>query len=83
LVLLFVLWGVIAYIILFPDFSQRLASFLGIGRGVDLIIYVSVLCIVYSLFSISTHLKEVDAKLTRLGRAIALKDAQDTTKKEK
>lgn len=59
-------------LILQPNFSTRVANWLGIGRGSDLLVY---LFIVYSLFyavSTRSRIKQLDRQMTTLVRHIAL-----------
>jgi hypothetical protein len=63
------------YVAWFPNHTSELANWVGIGRGVDLMLYVWVLA--SGLLFLVLHLKLVnqDRKLTELARAIALAGA--------
>ena len=70
LIILITLGG--GYFVIFPESASRIANFLGIGRGADLIFY---LFIIFSLFwfaSTSANFHVVDQKLTEIIRANAL-----------
>ena len=64
------------YIAWFPDQTSEVASWVGIGRGVDFVMYVWV--VVSGLVFLVVHLKLVaqDRKLTELARVIALSGAR-------
>lgn len=63
--------------VLFPEMTNELAHFVGVGRGADLLLYV--LTLAFIIYVLNTYLhqqKEKDA-LYRLARKVALLDAAD------
>ncbi|MDO8503254.1 MAG: DUF2304 domain-containing protein [bacterium] len=62
---------------LFLIFQQGLltsiANLIGIGRGVDLAIYLSIIILFYLVFRIFSQLREIEKKITELVRREALK----------
>ena len=66
------LWIGTASIITFPDSTSVLAALLGIGRGADLIIYSSLLVVLYLIFRIHLTLDHVEHEITEIVRTIAL-----------
>jgi small membrane protein len=72
----FLFWGLVwigtASMIIFPDATSFLAHFLGIGRGVDLIMYLSLLISFYLIFRLHLALARLEQAITALVRAIAL-----------
>jgi hypothetical protein len=65
-------WIGTASIIIFPDATSFVAHLLGIGRGADLIIYVSLLMSFYLIFKIHLMLARLEHKITAIVRVIAL-----------
>jgi len=65
-------WMVTALIILFPEATSLLAHLLGIGRGADLIMYISLLISFYLIFRLYMALARLEHAITALVRAIAL-----------
>lgn len=63
------------YALWFPDSTSRAAAWVGIGRGVDLMLYVWIL--VSGLLILVLHLKLVtyDRRLTELVRVLAIQTA--------
>ncbi len=63
------------YMLWFPNSTSQAAAWMGIGRGVDLMLYVWVL--VSGLLILVLHLKLVtyDRRLTELVRALAIQTA--------
>jgi small membrane protein len=72
----FFFWGLVwigtASIIVFPDATSFLAHLLGIGRGADLIIYLSLLVSFYLVFRLYATIARLEQAITALVRAIAL-----------
>lgn len=58
--------------ILQPDWSTRLALRVGIGRGADLIFYVSTLFLFFICFNFYIRFRAVEERQTRLVRELAL-----------
>jgi len=65
-----ILTGVV--LVIFPDLSVRLASFFGVTRGVDLVIYLSLVAFGFLWLHNAARLRELDQRLTDLIRARAL-----------
>lgn len=57
-----------------PWTTSLLASRLGVTRGVDLVIYVSVLGLFYISFKMMVKVEKLETLITKLTREIALKD---------
>ena len=66
--------GVVA--VLQPGILQGIADFVGIARGVDLILYGLALVIIYLVGSVSVRFREHEAKVVLLSRAVALLEAE-------
>ena len=71
----------VSIILIFPDILSYAASFVGIGRGVDLFIYLSIFVLFYFIFKIYHKLEKIREDITRLNRMIAIKEYE--TKKQK
>lgn len=70
----FVAGGVL---ILFPEIARRLAHLVGIGRGVDFVIYPTVIWLVRESLLSRRRRREDEERLTELVRAIAIERATD------
>jgi hypothetical protein len=71
-------WIGTASIIIFPDATSFLAQLLGIGRGADLIIYVSLLISFYLIFRLYVAFTRLEQAITELVRAIALEQLPES-----
>jgi small membrane protein len=78
----FLFWGLVwigtASMIIFPDTTSLLAHLLGIGRGVDLIVYLSLLISFYLIFRLYVALARLEQAITALVRAIALEQLPES-----
>ena len=70
----FVIWTGGLVIDLFHNYTAALANALGVGRGVDLVIYSSLAFIFYFLLRVSLSLERLDRDITKLVRARALEE---------
>jgi hypothetical protein len=68
------------YFAWFPDHATRLAQWAGVGRGVDLVIYIWVCISLLVLLNLHLKLRMQTEKLTALARAIALADVCSNTR---
>jgi hypothetical protein len=66
------IWIGTASIIIVPEATSFLAHLLGIGRGVDLIVSLSLLISFYLIFRLYVALARLEQAITALVRAIAL-----------
>lgn len=69
------LWIGTATVILYPNSTVVIARLLGIGRGTDLVLYISIIVIMYLLFKVYVRLEQVDREMTQIVRAIAMREA--------
>ncbi|MGD0838202.1 MAG: DUF2304 family protein [Polyangia bacterium] len=69
-------WAAVIVVSLHPDTTNRLANLLGVGRGVDTAMYLSLLLIFYLLFRSFAKIEDMDRQLTRVVRANALRELE-------
>ena len=62
------LWIVVAVIDIYPIIITKIAFFVGIGRGVDLIIYSSIFILFYVIFRMHLKITGLENKLTKIIR---------------
>lgn len=63
--------------VIFPELTNKIANFLGVGRGADLLVYI--LTMGFILYVLNSYVKEQEDKdkLHRLARRIAIIDANE------
>lgn len=57
-----------------PQTTDVIASKLGVGRGVDVVIYVSLMVLFYVVFRLFIKIEEVEREITTLVRKLAIDD---------
>ncbi|MDD5252165.1 MAG: DUF2304 domain-containing protein [Patescibacteria group bacterium] len=71
-----VLWIAAAVVILRPEMTSAIAGWLGVGRGVDAVIYVAIAGLYYLVFRIFLKLDKFERDLTVIVRRISLDEAK-------
>jgi len=69
------LWAGVVIVAIYPVIINRLADFVGVGRGVDLIIYVAIGVIVYILFKQQIRVGKVEKDIAKMVQSKAVDDA--------
>lgn len=55
-----------------PDLLSNFAKVVGIGRGVDVLLYTSIIIVFYLIFRIYVKIDDLEKQVTSLARIIAL-----------
>lgn len=63
----------------FPEATNIVASWIGIGRGADLLMYVWILLNLFLILRLHLKLREQSEALTRLSRHMALTRSDETS----
>lgn len=74
LVAVFLLFGAIV-LVLFPNLTTVVARSLGVGRGTDLLLYVSLITGLHVALMLYLRTRELERKITEQARAIAIRNA--------
>jgi small membrane protein len=64
-------WCLVLFFVWFPEFMLRIAELLGVGRGVDVLIYVSLIFLFYLVFNQNSKIDKLNKEITKLVRVIA------------
>lgn len=75
-----VFWLVAIVVVFIPETASVLAVKLGIGRGSDLVIYVSTALIFYLLFRLNVKVEGLARGLTKVTREDAIKNVEKNNK---
>jgi hypothetical protein len=70
------IWFAAAAALIWPNATRVVARALGIGRGTDLVLYVSVFAMLAGFFYIYTRFRKLDRALTLLVRELAIERAK-------
>jgi len=68
------IWIIGAGVVILPDSTSRLAEIVGVGRGVDVVVYVGMILVFFLIFKLYNRTVTMEQEITRLVRALALKD---------
>lgn len=71
-----VFWLLVAVVGLSPQTADWLARSVGVGRGADVIIYLSLMAVFYLVFRLFVKIEHVEREVTTLVRTIALKEEE-------
>ena len=72
IIVLFAFLAIGAFMVMFPDTTNDIAHFFGVGRGADLIGYVFQVAVLYVLLHYYTKFVETENELTRVVRELAI-----------
>jgi hypothetical protein len=61
-----------AWAVLFPEQTDRIANYVGVGRGVDLITYIFEITTLFVLIHYYTKFVELQRQITELTRELAI-----------
>lgn len=70
------LWIIILVVAVLPQVTGFFARLLGVGRGIDVVVYFSILFILFILFKIITSLEKMNREITEIIRHLALKNSK-------
>jgi small membrane protein len=73
-------WGLLFFsaicFVIFPSITGAIAHWMGISRGVDAIVYTSIVILFYLVFRSYVNFQNMKHELTRLVEKIALKELE-------
>ncbi|MBI4599189.1 DUF2304 family protein [Candidatus Uhrbacteria bacterium] len=76
-------WLLAGLAALWPKTTDVAARLLGVGRGADLAIYLSLILLFYLVFRLFVKLEQVERDITKLVRLLALRDANEQSESSK
>jgi hypothetical protein len=72
----FTFWIAVGVVGVDPDITYRFAGLIGVGRGVDAVIYVTLLMLCYLAFRQRITARHHEQQITALVRKLALEEAE-------
>jgi len=76
------LFGFAIIAVLYPKLTGELAKAAGIGRGVDAVIYASLVLIFYLLFRLHIFIEDLRQEITTLVRKLAMQNSKEKNAKK-
>jgi hypothetical protein len=75
-------WLAVVVVVVRPETTSALARWLGVGRGADVVVYLALASLYYLLFRMFGKLEDLERQITRVVRATALKELDDSLGKD-
>lgn len=72
-----IFWLLVLVATFWPRWTDLAANVVGVGRGADLLIFVSIIVLFFAVFKIIVKLKKIEREVTTIVRKVALKDQGD------
>lgn len=72
-----IIFGLGTIAVLKPDLTSNFANTLGIGRGVDAVLYISIVLLFYLLFRLHIFLEDIKREISSLIRELALRELDE------
>ncbi len=60
----------------FPKFLEQISNLLGVGRGVDILIYLSIIFLFYIILNQNSKIEKLNKGITKLIREVAKNEAK-------
>lgn len=76
-VLWVLVWIGLGLVACLPQTASAFARFLGVGRGVDAVMYLAVIALFYVVFRVFVRLEKIEHDITLLTREMAVREAAD------
>ncbi len=76
------IWIIIIIISIYPNDTNYLASYTGIGRGLDFVLILGILLCFYLIFKMYNKIENIDEELTDLIREIAIQNKNTGIKED-
>lgn len=71
-----VFWIGVTTVVALPQTTDVVARLVGVGRGADLIIYLSIIGLFFLFFKLFAKIESVEQEITRLVRTLAMKESE-------
>ncbi len=69
-----IFWLLVIISTAFPEIVSNIAKIFGVGRGVDLVIYFSIVVLSYLIFRLYAYQSRMERNITKIIRTIAIKN---------
>ncbi len=75
-------WTAALVILIFPDITTKIARTVGISRGIDVVVYLSIAILFYLVFRIYVSLESMRKEISEVIRIISLKNVKRPRKRK-
>lgn len=82
--LLVVMFGATGIVfVFFPDLTNRIARWVGVGRGADMIFYLAIVFFLFVVAKLYGRIRKLEQQLTEIVRDESIRKAREGTSKGK
>ena len=75
-------WISVIVFLIFPEFFGYVADILGVGRGVDALMYISIVVLFYLIYRLYAKVDTLERQITYIVREIAIRDRYEPKKRD-
>jgi len=76
ILLIFLFMAVGIFLVLFPDYSNKLAHWFGVTRGADLVFYLSILFFLFIILKLYSRIRRLEQQLTEIAREKSIAETE-------
>lgn len=76
------IWTAALVILIFPDLTTKIARAVGISRGIDVVVYLSIGLLFYLVFRIYVSLEDMRKEISEIVRIISIKNLKRPRKRK-
>ena len=73
----FLFWSTSLFVVFRPEATTVLADLVGVGRGADLVIYISLIVLFYTIFRMFIRIRALQHDLSKIITELAIRDHKD------
>jgi hypothetical protein len=81
-ILIFLFCGVAVFFIVFPDMTTRIAQWMGVKRGINLVFYSITVFFFFLILKLYSRMRRLENKFTEMVRENSLKRAEELSDKK-
>jgi len=71
------LWLAVGTAVIIPKTTDQIGQFVGVSRGVDLLVYLSIIVMFFIIFKVIVKLEKIERNVTKVVRHLSLKDIDE------
>jgi len=76
------IWMLVILMVVFPQTMSYLATLTGVGRGVDVVIYIAIIILFYLQYRLYLRIENIEREITIIVREIAILNREKKEKKQ-
>jgi small membrane protein len=81
-ILIFLFCGVAVFFILFPEMTTKIAQWMGVKRGINLVFYSITIFFFFLILKLYSRMRRLENKFTEMVRENSLKKAEDLSEEK-